>query len=193
MILALALLLTGCGAGETAPEEAALALREAYHSLTSFQAQAQVVADYGQRAYQYMVACDGNATEGSLTVLEPESIAGAGTRWADGETVLDYEELTLETGQLSPDGLSPADALPVLLNACGSAELLESGWTDWGEEGQSLYLLLQNPEEQESTIALWADPETFALRQAELYWEAERIISFTFTDFTYETAGTAEQ
>lgn len=188
MTLSLALLLTGCGLGESKTEDQAAAVRETYSRLTAFQAQAQVTADYGDRAYQYTVQCQGNAQSGSLTVTQPESIAGAGTRWEDGETCLDYEELTLETGQLSPDGLSPADALPVILQTCTDGVLLESGRTDWGEGEQSLYLLLQNPNAQQSTIALWVDPETHALRQAEVLWEEQMVIQFAFTDFTLETA-----
>ena len=188
MTLSLALLLSGCGIGEAKPEQEALRLRETYQNLTGFQAQAEVTADYGDRAYQYTVRCAGNAQAGSLTVIAPESIAGAGAAWEDGKTALEYEGISLETGQLSPDGLSPADALPVILSACANGALTESGWADWGEGEQSLYLLLQNPAAQESQIAIWAAPETWALRQAEIRWEEQRVISFTFTDFTLETA-----
>ncbi|MGM9536822.1 MAG: hypothetical protein ACI3VN_00650 [Candidatus Onthomonas sp.] len=192
MTLSLALLLSGCGPGEAKPEQEALKLRETYQNLTGFQAQAEVTADYGDRAYQYTIQCSGNAQVGSLTVIAPESIAGAGTAWADGKTSLDYEGISLETGQLSPDGLSPADALPVLLTACASGAVVESGWTDWEEE-RCLYLLIQNPNAQESQIALWANPETWALCQAEIRWEEQRVISFTFTDFVLETAEPSAQ
>lgn len=188
MTLSLALLLTGCGLGGEKPEELATAFRETYSQMTLFQAQAQVTADYGDRAYQYTVQCEGNAQSGSLTVTEPESIAGAGTRWEDGQTCLDYEELTLETGQLSPDGLSPADAMPVILQTCVDGALLESGWEDWDEEGQVLYLLLQNPNAQQSTVALWVDPETYAMKQAEILWDGQMVIEFSFAAFTLETA-----
>lgn len=189
MILSLALLLTGCGAREASPDEEALALRTAYLSMTSFQATAEITADYGDRAYQYTAQCEGNAREGSLTVTAPESIAGTGTAWKDGETALDYEGISLETGQLSPDGLSPADALPVILAACQSGAIVESGWTAWGEAENCLYLLVQNPntDAEESRVAVWADPETGALLQAEILWEENRVIAFAFSQFTLET------
>ena len=187
MTMALVLLLTGCGLGQQGPEEAAAALREIYRQQLPLTAQAQVTADYGDRAYQYTVQCQGNAQSGSLTVLTPESIAGAGTRWEAGETCLDYEELTLETGQLSPDGLSPADALPVMLTSCEEGALLESGWADWGEQNDCLYLLLQNPNAQKSTVALWADPESGVLYHAEVRWEEQQVIQFDFTAFQWET------
>lgn len=188
--LALALLLTGCAAGEQGPDQAALDLRSAYLSMSGMEAQAEVTADYGDRAYQYTVSCRGTAEEGSLTVIAPDSIAGTGTEWKDGQTRLDYDGISLETGPLSPDGLSPADALPVILSACQSGAILESGWTSWGETEHCLYLLTQNPNtaSQESKVALWADPETGSLLQAEVLWEEHRVISFSFTEFILETA-----
>ena len=151
---------------------------------------AEVTADYGDRAYQYTVSCRGTAEEGSLTVIAPDSIAGTGTEWKDGQTRLDYDGISLETGPLSPDGLSPADALPVILSACQSGAILESGWTSWGETEHCLYLLIQNPNtaSQESKVALWADPETGSLLQAEILWEEHRVISFSFSEFILETA-----
>ncbi len=188
--LALLLCLTGCAAGEQKPDQAALNLRSAYLSMTNMQATAEVTADYGDRAYQYTVYCEGTAEAGALTVTAPDAIVGTGTEWKDGKTVLDYDGITLETGQLSPDGLSPADAMPVILSACQSGAIVESGWTSWGEQEHCLYLLTQNPNTQslESKVALWADAETGHLLQAEILWEENRVISFTFTDFNLETA-----
>ena len=129
----------------------------------------------------------------SVEEIDPrlmDSIAGTGTEWKDGQTRLDYDGISLETGPLSPDGLSPADALPVILSACQSGAILESGWTSWGETEHCLYLLIQNPNtaSQESKVALWADPETGSLLQAEILWEEHRVISFSFTEFILETA-----
>ena len=71
--------------------------------------------------------------------------------------------------------------------------LLESGWADWGQEEPCLYLLLQNPNQEESTVALWADPETCALCQAEVRWEEQTVIQFAFTDFQLETGEPANE
>jgi outer membrane lipoprotein-sorting protein len=187
MILTLALLLTGC-AGRQGSDKGAQQLRSHYQDMPAIQAQAEVSADYGDRAYQYTVTVQGSEEEGSLTVTAPESIAGTGTAWKDGQTVLDYDGISLETGQLSPDGLSPADAMPVILAACRSGAVAESGWTDWGEGERCLYLLTQNPKspEKDSTVALWVDPDTGRLLYAEILWQGKRVISFTFTDFVLQ-------
>lgn len=187
MILSL-LLLTGCSVGGPTAEEQALALREIWLTMERFQASADITADYGDRAYQYQVTCSGNAQAGELLVVSPESIAGTGTAWEEGETVLEYDGVSLETGELSPDGLSPADALPVILSACQSGAIVETGLEEWSEEQQVLYLLTENPKTnaEESRIAVWADPVSGDLYQAEIYWAGERVIHIAFTDFSME-------
>ncbi len=181
-------ILTSCSFGGPSAEDQALALRESWLQMSSFQSNVSITADYGDRAYQYEAACSGNAEAGEVLVTAPESIAGTGTAWEEGETLLEYDGVWLETGQLSGDGLSPADALPVILAACQSGAILESGLEDWGEEQQALYLLTENPKTnaEESRIAIWADPESGALYQAEIYWANERVIHMTFTDFSME-------
>ncbi|MCC8182101.1 MAG: hypothetical protein LIO45_03860 [Clostridiales bacterium] len=188
MILPIVLLLSGCGLLGQSTEAKAEELRTVYQTMISFQASAEIIADYGDRAYQYTVTLSGNASAGTMTVTSPESIAGTGTAWSDGSASLEYAGISLETGVLSPDGLSPADAMPVILAACQYGSVLESGRPAWGEDGESLYLLLQNPKtaDEESQVAIWADPETYALRHADILWGDDRVISVTFTDFTIE-------
>ncbi|MCD8382823.1 MAG: hypothetical protein LUC30_07915 [Clostridiales bacterium] len=188
MILPIVLLLSGCGLLGQSTEAKAQALRAAYQAMAGFRAEAEITADYGDRAYAYTVTLSGDADEGTMTVTAPASIAGTGAAWSGGSASLEYEGISLETGPLSPDGLSPADAMPVILAACQSGSVVESGSPAWGEDGESLYLLLQNPKtaDGESRVAVWADPETYALRQADILWEENRVISVTFSSFTLE-------
>ena len=180
-------LLNGCAFGDSA-KEAAEQLRNHYEASPSLQAEGEVLAEYGQRAYCYTVEIQGSEEAGSLTVTAPESIAGTGTAWQNGETVLDYEGISLETGALSPDGLSPADGIPVLLCALRSGSVAEYGWTDWGEAEHCLYLLLDNPntENHDSQIAVWGDAESGTLYHAELLWQEKRVLSFTFSRFVLQ-------
>ncbi len=188
MILPIVLLLSGCGLLGQSTEAKTEELREVYQAMAGFQASAEITADYGDRAYQYTVTLSGNASAGTMTVTAPESIAGTGAAWFGGSASLEYEGISLETGALSPDGLSPADAMPVILAACQSGSVIESGSPAWGEDGESLYLLLQNPKtaDEESRVAVWADPETCALRQADILWGDDRVVSVTFTEFVIE-------
>ena len=76
-----------------------------------------LTADYGDKVYEYKLKYEGTADDGLLTVTEPENIAGLSAHlWEDGIT-LKYDDVSLETGALSPDGLSPLDAVPAMLSA----------------------------------------------------------------------------
>lgn len=188
MIFALTVLLTGCAPGPSAAA-AARQLQERYRTGPVIAAQAEVLADYGERAYAYSVNIQGSRDTGCLTVTAPEEIAGTGTAWRDGQTALDYEGISLETGPLSPDGLSPADGVPVVLTALAEGAVVEQGWTDWGEAKHCLYLLLENPATAgpDSRIAVWGDPATGALVHAEVLWQEKRVLSFTFADYVVES------
>lgn len=186
MTLLLLCLLAGCGANESsAPDEQ---VRENYAALTSFSGRAQVTADYGEKVYQYEVTLAGDLTGGRLEVTAPESIAGTGFNWSDGGGSASFEDVTLETGALSSDGLSPVDAMPLILNALTTGKLTAScEETLEGEE--ALRLTLANPSYPEGTSAVlvWLSSEDNALRRAEITWEGTTVITYVFTDFTFTT------
>lgn len=177
-------LLTGCasGGGTAAVEQ----LRQWYQDQPQITAQAEVLADYGTCAYAYTVNLSGGEESGSLTVLAPESIAGTGTAWEAGKTSLDYEGIRLETGPLTPEGLSPAEGIPTLLYLlrCGAAS--EWGWERWGEGKRCLCLVLDHPELEQLHGTIRGDPETGQLLSAELYWQENRVLSFTFSDYVIQ-------
>lgn len=184
-VLILSAALAGCAGPSSA--DAARQFQARYGADTVIRTRAEVTADYGERSYTYQVEAEGSRTEGRLTVTAPEAIAGTGTAWQDGRTALDFEGISLETGPLSPDGLSPADGIPALLTALETGAVAEQGWTDWGEARHCLYLLLENPAAGDSRIAVWGDPETGAVYHAEMLWREKRVLSFTFSDYVIQS------
>ena len=156
LMITLLLVLSACGEGsESAGLDARF--RRYYAALSSFTARAQVTADYGERVYQYELAMSGDLTQGALEVLSPENIAGAGFSWAEGGGSMSYEGVSLETGALSEDGLSPADAMPMILEtlATGQADFHWRAETGWG--GCRCSLELANPAypDKFSTVLAW--------------------------------------
>ena len=143
LMITLLLELSACGEGsESAGLDARF--RQYYAALTSFTARAQVTADYGERVYQYELAMSGDLTQGSLEVLSPENIAGAGFSWAEGGGSMSYEGVSLETGALSEDGLSPADAMPMILETLATGRQISTGEQKLDGE-DTIYLELANP------------------------------------------------
>ena len=105
--------LTACG-GEDRGEntdELALDMRGTYLSLSGCTAELELIADYGERVYEYGLSLsyqrEGDTT---ITVTAPEEAAGVTARITGGETFLEYDGASLETGPLDGSGLSPIEA-----------------------------------------------------------------------------------
>lgn len=179
ILLALTLLLSGCSAAHRDAESQLKALRSRWQESAGISARAALTADYGERVYEYTVAVEGNAQAGTMTVEEPENIAGAVLQWSDGTTSLTCEDTTLETGALDESGLSPADAVPVLFASCQTGRALECAWED-----DLLYVLLEHPSRHELTAAYWLEPETGALHRWELAENGRTVLTMSFTECT---------
>lgn len=185
LMITLLLVLSACGEGsESAGLDARF--RQYYAALTSFTARAQVTADYGERVYQYELAMSGDLTQGALEVLSPENIAGAGFSWAEGGGSMSYEGVSLETGALSEDGLSPADAMPMILETLATGRQISTGEQKLDGE-DTIYLELANPAypDESSTVLAWLAREDGALRRAEVTKDGTTVVTCRFTEFTY--------
>ena len=126
------LLLTGCGGGIGKAEQEALSLRGEYLEMTSCTAQTEITADYGQRVVRYEAEL---AVEGDHTVLHltaPETVAGL-TAHLDGvDSALEFDGVTVETGVLDGEKLTPLNAVPTLLEAIRSGYITACSYTEDG-------------------------------------------------------------
>ncbi len=194
LMIILPLLLSGCGgSGNTNSRTAEL--RQSYADLTFFSGTAEVTADYGDRVYQYEVAVSGDLTGGTLEVTAPDSIAGASFTWSDGVGCVEYGSVTLETGALSPDGLSPADGVSLLLTALATGREL-SCCEERLDGEETCFYELANPSygETVSTVLVWLSQADGGLRRGEITWEGETVVTYLFPTFNYtcETASTED-
>ena len=174
---------TGCGPGQSKVERQVQEMRSLYQTLEELESTGTVTADYEDKVYTYSVTITGNAEAGRMTVTEPENISGTIIAWSDGALKLSVEDVTLETGPLSDSGFSPADAVPALLKGCAEGALISCGEDDW--EGQTLlYAEFQSPTEESCTVAGWFDPESYALRRAEIAEDGRVVISMVLESFS---------
>ena len=134
MILCLAL--TGCGQGADEVDQLTLDIRGRYLGLERVTARLEVEADYGQRVYAYELDLDWRR-EGETTISVMRAGGGGGPHRpaGRGETFLDYDGVSLETGPLDESGLSPMGAGPRLLQAAAEDFIAESGLEDLGGGG----------------------------------------------------------
>ncbi len=186
----LCLLLAACagGGGGSAAEEAALQIRTEYLAMGSCTASVELTADYGQRVYTYAVDLSWTRDADTLmTVTAPESVAGTAVRISKGETWLEYDGAAIETGPLSPEGLSPVDAVPALLTAAQEAYMAECVEETLGERAAVRVSCREAdaPAGVGTEIELWFDKETHALLRGEISVDGFTVIQCAFTNFTF--------
>ena len=181
------LLLSGClGGGEGQKLlDLALTVRGEYLAMEGFSARAELTADYGHRVYPYTLEVAGSGEEITLTVLQPELISGITARIREGDALLEYDDLVVETGPLTEQGLSPMSAVPAMLEQLREGYLM--AWTM--EADGSLRITCGEPDSTPDTgtlYDLWLDGESHALLRGEISVDGRRCIQCTFSSFTKE-------
>ncbi|MEA4933356.1 MAG: hypothetical protein VB071_07230 [Lawsonibacter sp.] len=184
------LLLPACsgGSGVNKAEELSLTIRGEYLEATSWTADVTVTADYGQRVYQYQLTAAASEDETVLTLSKPETVAGITARLTGKDSVLEYDGMSLETGPLDENGLTPVSAIPALMDAVRSGYITACALEE-GESGSLLRLDCGDPEGQPSTgveMTLWFDADTHALVRGEISLDGFQAVLCEFSNFTKE-------
>ena len=190
-MMALCLLLMGCGAGE---ESAAEALRQPYREMTGCAMTAEVrLSGEDGTVGDFTLRCEYDP-EGVTTVevLAPETAAGVIAEIDGEELTLRYRDLCLGAGTVSSEKLSPMECLPELMAAAREGWLLSESRETVGEE-PCLRLTLDRTGEEGGKIV-----STLYLRAGdgvpvygEIAVEGAVVLKAAFTDFTFgETCDT---
>jgi len=186
-VLMMTALLSGC-AGQprmSKAEELALTVRGAYLEMTQWTGKTSITADYGRRVYQYELAAAGTEAETVLTITAPEEAAGITARLTGTDSVLEYDGLSLETGTLNEDGLTPVSAIPALLEAARSGYI-----TACSLEAEDTLVRVECgdpelPAGSGTVTTLWFDAASGALVRGEIAVDGFRAILCEWTDFVY--------
>ncbi len=176
--LLLTLFLTGCGSGEI---DKAMTVRDQLQSSNGCSFVAEITADYGDAIYEFAMEClvdqIGNL---SFTVLEPETICGitGNIRQEKGQLTFDDKVLAFE---LMADGqITPVSTPWILMHTLRSGYLNACTDTD---EGMML-VIDDSYEEDALKLNIWLSQENLP-REAEIFWDGNRILTLTVSDFTY--------
>lgn len=170
------LLFPGCGERKAALEEDFSSFRQSVTVAEKISATAELTADYGGTAQDYTLSltCDGRET--AVEILQPELLAGVRATAARGQTSVSYDGVMLGTGPLDEEGLTPASALPVILDAMASGyvELL------WAEGG---YLTARLYTGENSVCTLWLNEQTLTPASAEIASDGRTVIRCSFSNW----------
>ncbi|MGM9661526.1 MAG: hypothetical protein ACI3WR_00345 [Oscillospiraceae bacterium] len=181
--LLLLCLLTGCGGGT---EEAAQQALERFRQMEGCAMEAVVKCEYASELREYTLRCDyvpgGKST---VTVLVPERLKGLSAVF-DGETAsLCYEDLCLDAGTLGEGKLSPAAALPRLMDAAREGYLLEQSREACGGVDCLRLTLETAGEAGKLHSTLFLEEETGTPVAAEISENGSLIFRLQFTDFVF--------
>lgn len=109
------LLFTACSG--KASSQSFVDIRAAY-LVSDVTLSADIIADYGDRCYEYGVSYSGDGKSGEVTVLSPEEICGISARIDENRKVsLKCDDAVIDTGVLYGTGITPVEALPLIVNA----------------------------------------------------------------------------
>ncbi len=188
-MMILLLTLAACGRGAASEDALALEARTQYLEMSTCGGEVLLTADYGDRMYEYTVSFTWQqGGEMALEITAPQELQGVKARIAPGETYLEYDGASLETGPLDTMGLSPmAGAFETLKELQGG--YIASACSERLGERDCLRLNLQDPQSQAGEgrgTVIWLEKESNQLIQSELTQEGATLLRCQFLSFTRE-------
>lgn len=187
LFLLTAAALCACG-NDDSDRELTLDIQEAFRSMERWSGTAELTADYGQRVYSYTVSFSGTSRDGmNLTITAPEEVAGITASIKEGQTVLSYDGIRLETGPLNPEGMSPLDAIPAVFSAMQSGYIAETSSETLGREDLLRISCrdAENPPGEGVETVLWFHKGNKALQAAEIRNDGFTVVRCRFFDVIY--------
>ena len=172
-----------CSGTPGGAEEAALEIRTELLEAEKLIIGADITADYGDRVYEFTVKYTGTADLGTIAVLAPETIAGITAEVTQGGCTLVYDGARLDMGALTTGGMSPADALPVLVAQWRGGFITVTGYEKLGETDTVVLITDIEDNTQQKT---WFDARTHLPVRAELSDGGRLVIACVFNDVVIE-------
>lgn len=182
------LLLTACGGGggEATAEEAARQIRTEYLAAVCSGGTAAVTADYGLRVYEFTLDFVWQREgETVLTITSPEELAGLTARIGAGESYLEYDTISLGTGDLTGEGLTPLELIPTVMGYVLEGYMAECVFEDL-DDTAALRVTYRDPETgagEGVECTQWFDAATHGLLRAELSYDGLLVLKGAFTNF----------
>ena len=183
LLLALTLVLSGCGQNAAAAKYQDFAEKLLQKETLSFTA--DVRCEYEDKTVSFTLGYSSDTEGSTVTVIAPELIRGIRAHAKAGETSVEYDGLILDTGPLDDFGLSPMSALPVMVEA------LRSGYLDsaWEEQGQYAALLIPS---DNMNVQVNLDKYTMSPVYAELISDGRVAVFMQISDWTMQKDDTNE-
>ncbi len=119
VFLLISLFLTGCGVKKE--EQQLRDFSDSLNTRNDLGFVGNIRCEYEDRTVNFTLQYRQNDEGCKITVLKPEQIEGLSVNLDEKGSVLEYDELFINTGELDHFGLSPLSALPLLVNTLKSS------------------------------------------------------------------------
>ena len=132
--------------------------------------------------YDYTVAAEFDGKQTRLTLTAPDTVTGLTAVLTEDSGALEFDGLWVETGPLDPEGLTPAAALPALVETARTGYITACRL----EEDDLLRVDCADPESDPGTgleTTLWFQPDSHQLIRGELSRDGFRAIRCDFSVF----------
>jgi hypothetical protein len=181
--LGILMLLSSCKNTGQKGQELALEIRAALIKAEKLELSTAVRADYGDRVYDFSFTYSGNADKGQIKITAPESIAGLKAEVSVSGGTLEYDGAVLDMGAVTKEGLSPADALPVLISQWQSGYISGCNYEKLGDADT---LAMTTDITETVRQRTWFDVKTHLPIRSELSDCGKMVIACEFEDVVIE-------
>lgn len=182
LLLCAALLLCGCGTGETAAS-----VQEQYRTVVTAEMEAEVISRQESGDRTFTLTCRYQREGQSVTtVVEPEELKGLTAVLVDGELSLESRGELLPAGDVTD--VCPANCLPLLLETLAAGYLAEQG-TETLEGTACLRLTLETTGCSGETVrcAVWLEENSLLPLYAEYAQNGQVVLTVRMVSFTCRT------
>lgn len=176
-------LLASCQSSKSSGQELALDIRTTLLEALKLEMTVNVAADYGDRVYDFTFNYSGDANNGQIELTAPETIAGLKAKVSVSGGTLEYDGAVLDTGAVTADGLSPADALPVLISQWESGYISGCNYEKLGDINT---LAVTTNITETVSQRTWFDVKTLLPLRSELSENGRMVLSCEFGDVIIE-------
>lgn len=172
LMTALSMTLCGCAQGQSI-EEKAIEIQKEYSAWESLDITAEVTADYGNRVYEFKLKYTGNDSEGTVEVLKPEELGGLTARISPDSSSLIYDGAELYLGELTADGLSPMDCIPMMIGQWSDG-YIQDVVRETIDGTDTLAVTFTASEDV--SITTWFEEDTNLPVKAEIYYDNSMVL-----------------
>ena len=179
---ALLLILASCGEGQSVQQRVDK-IREDILQAQRLVINAQIIADYGDRVYEFTIRYTGFADAGEIAVLAPEQVAGITAEVMPDGVTLVFDGARLDTGPLTNGGLTPVGAIPWLISEWQSGSIAFVGAERFGDTDT---LTFETAVDESVSQRTWFDSRTLLPIRSEIRYNGVMVVLCIFSNVIIE-------